>query len=162
RREYIFRNGTRHATLVLADSEVGKEDILDCYGHEGITADQVKVLPFLPAYYLRVDIAKDERRRLREVYKLPERFVFYPAQFWPHKNHKRIVQALALLKERGKDVDAVFCGAHSGEIRNRTFREVMTLARRLRVDKNIHYLGYVSDQDISAIYAEAKALIMPS
>jgi hypothetical protein len=47
RREYMFRNGTRYATLLLADSEVGKEDILNCYEQYGVTEDQVKVLPFL-------------------------------------------------------------------------------------------------------------------
>ena len=31
-REYLFRNGARYATLLLADSEVGKEDILNFYG----------------------------------------------------------------------------------------------------------------------------------
>ncbi|HET9217125.1 MAG TPA: hypothetical protein VFR18_09120, partial [Terriglobia bacterium] len=52
RREYLFRNATRYATLLLADSEVGKEDILNCYERYGVTEDQVKVLPFLPASYL--------------------------------------------------------------------------------------------------------------
>src|SRR5205809_2351475 len=50
-REYVFRNGTRHATLIIADSEVGKEDILNCYGECGLTSDQVKVLPYLPAHH---------------------------------------------------------------------------------------------------------------
>jgi hypothetical protein len=37
RREYLFRNGIRHATLLLADSDVGKEDVLDFYGPYGVT-----------------------------------------------------------------------------------------------------------------------------
>src|SRR5688572_23751051 len=56
RREYLFRNGTRYATLLLADSEVGKEDILNFYEPYGVTPDQVKVLPFLPACYLHQKI----------------------------------------------------------------------------------------------------------
>jgi len=81
RREYRYRNGTRHATLLLADSEVGKEDILNFYGPYGITADQVKVLPFLPASYLASDVSQSERQRVRGMYPLPERYLFYPAQF---------------------------------------------------------------------------------
>ena len=49
RREYRFRNGARYATLLLADSEVGKEDLLNFYGPYGVTPDRVKVLPFIPA-----------------------------------------------------------------------------------------------------------------
>jgi hypothetical protein len=94
-REYYFRNGSRYATLLLADSEVGKEDILACYESFGVTADRVKVLPFLPASYLAVDIPEADRQRVRAAYQLPPRYLFYPAQFWPHKNHINIVHALA-------------------------------------------------------------------
>jgi glycosyltransferase involved in cell wall biosynthesis len=162
RREYLFRNGTRYATLLLADSEVGKEDILNFYAPYGVTEDQVKVLPFLPACYLMPDISEEERHRVRAEYHLPERYLFYPAQFWPHKNHKRIIQALALLKDRGMTIDVVFCGSHTGGIRKRAFREVMSLASQSGLEKNIHYKGYVADQDMSGLYAEAAALVMPT
>jgi glycosyltransferase involved in cell wall biosynthesis len=162
-REYMFRNGARYATLLLADSEVGKEDILNFYGPYGITSDRVKVLPFLPACYLGVDVSESERQRLRTIYHLPERYLFYPAQFWPHKNHARIVQALGLLKqEHGVKIPIVFCGSYTGEIRERTFHEVMLLSSQLGIEPQIHYLGYVSDEDISGLYAEAVALVMPT
>ncbi len=51
-REYCFRHASRGATFLLADSDVGKEDILQCYRACGVTADRIKVLPFLPASYL--------------------------------------------------------------------------------------------------------------
>ena len=163
RREYLYRNGTRYATLLLADSEVGKEDILNFYGPYGITPDQVKVLPFLPACYLAVNISESERRRVRTTYHLPERYLFYPAQFWPHKNHARIVQALGLLKQEYRlKVPIVFCGSYTGEIRERTFHEVMSLSHQLGVENQIHYLGYVPDDDMSGLYAEALALVMPT
>jgi len=162
-REYCYRNGTRGSTLLLADSEVGKEDILNFYGPYGVTPDQVKILPFLPACYLATDIARSERQRVRALYRLPERYLFYPAQFWPHKNHARIVQALGLLKqEHGRNIPIVFSGTYTGEIREHTFREVMSLSAQLGLEKEIHYLGYVPDEDMSALYAEAAALIMPT
>lgn len=163
RREYLYRNAARRATILLvADSEVGREDILNLYGEHGATPERVKVLPFLPAPYLSAP-TDDERRRARAAYRLPERYVFYPAQFWPHKNHARLVRALHLLKqERGEDVDVVFCGSHAGELRERTFREVTALAARLGVSGQIHYLGYVPDEDMSCLYAEAEALVMPT
>jgi glycosyltransferase involved in cell wall biosynthesis len=162
RREYIFRNGTRYATLLLADSEVGKEDILNFYEDYGVTPDQVKVLPFLPACYLIPEISEEECNRVRDAYELPERYLFYPAQFWPHKNHKRIVEAVALLKDRGVMVNVVFCGSPAGKIRNHTFRETMAVAYRAGIEKNIYYKGYVSDEDMSGLYAGAAGLIMPT
>jgi glycosyltransferase involved in cell wall biosynthesis len=109
-----------------------------------------------------VDVSETERQRVRKNYHLPERYLFYPAQFWPHKNHARIVQALGLLKqEYSLDVAVVFCGSYTGEIRERTFHEVMSLSSQLGLEK-IHYLGYVSDEDMSALYAEAVGLVMPT
>ena len=162
-REYMFRNGARYATLLLADSEVGKQDILNFYGPYGVTPDRVKILPFLPASYLATDISQSERRWVRTIYRLPERYLFYPAQFWPHKNHARIVQALGLLKqEQGLKIPMVFCGSYTEEIRERVFHEVMSLSSQLGLEKEIHYLGYVPDEDMSGIYAEAVALVMPT
>jgi glycosyltransferase involved in cell wall biosynthesis len=163
RREYRFRNGARYATLLLADSEVGKEDILNCYGPYGITPDRVKVLPFLPACYLALDVPESEQQRVRAKYSLPERYIFYPAQFWPHKNHIHIVQALGLLKQTHQlKIPVVFCGSYDGEIREPTFREVMMCSAQLGLEEEIRYLGYAPDADMSGLYAGAVALVMPT
>ena len=162
-REYLFRNGCRYATLIIADSNVGKEDVLNFYGVYGVTEDRVKVLPYLPATYLAVDVSEAERRRVRTIYHLPDRYLIYPAQFWPHKNHARVIQALALLKtEYHIDVSIVFCGSHSGEIRESTYNKVMSLRSELGIDSEIHYVGYVSNEDMSAVYSGAVALVMPT
>ncbi len=162
-REYLFRNGTRSATLILADSEVGREDILNCYGPCGVEPDRVRVLPYLPASYLAAEVSADERQRVRTTYRLPERYLFYPAQFWPHKNHTRIVQALGLIKNEHKiAIPIVFCGSHSGELRERTYREVISTASHLGIEAEIRFAGYVPDQDISGLYADAVALVMPT
>ena len=163
KREYIFRNAARYATLLLADSEVGKEDILNFCGSYGVTPDRVKVLPFLPACYLAVDVSEGERHRVRTTYHLSGRYLFYPAQFWPHKNHTRIVQALALLRQEHRlKAPVVFCGSHRGEILKHTFREVMSLSHQLGLEDQVHYLGYVPDGDMSGLYAGAVALVMPT
>jgi glycosyltransferase involved in cell wall biosynthesis len=162
-REYSFRNASRYATLLLADSEVGKEDILNFYGPYGVTPDRVKVLPLLPSSYLADEVLEDERQRVRADYDLPDRYLFYPAQFWPHKNHAGIVKALGVLRhQHAISPSIVFCGSFSGRIRKRTFREVMSLAHQLGVERQISYLGYVRDADMSGLYAEAAGLVMPT
>jgi glycosyltransferase involved in cell wall biosynthesis len=162
-REYIFRNGIRNATMLLSESETGKEDILNFYGEYGVAPDRVKVLPLLPSITLQRDISASERQRVRQKYNLPKRYFFYPAQFWPHKNHVRIVKAMALLKEQHDfKVHILFSGYHSGAIREATFKEVTDTATKLQVQDQISYFGYVPDQDIAALYAEARALIMPT
>lgn len=162
RREYTLKNIVRYATLLMADSEIGREDILNVY-EKFVSPDRVKVLPFLPASYLNPDVSELEKQRVRLQYDLPERFLFYPAQFWPHKNHLRVVQALGLIREQhGIDVPIVLCGSKAGEVRRRTFKEIMAAAKKLKVDKSVHFIDYVSNADMSALYAEATALVMPT
>ena len=71
-REYCFRNGARYATLLLADSEVGKEDILNFYGPYGVTPDRVKISPFISACYLALDVPESELQRVQVMYSLPD------------------------------------------------------------------------------------------
>jgi glycosyltransferase involved in cell wall biosynthesis len=162
-REYLFRNAARYATILLADSEVGKEDILNFYGCYGIHSDQVKVLRFVPSGYLFDAPDKDERQRIRQQYKLPKSYLFYPAQFWPHKNHRRIVEALGELKRRfDLKIPIVFCGSHTGDIREYTFAEVVSVASQMGLDEEVWYLGYIPDKHMAALYSDAVALIMPT
>jgi len=71
------------------------------------------------------------------------------------------VNALTLLKrERGAEIHVVL--AHTGEIRERTFRDATTLAHQLGVSRQVHYLGLVPNEDMSGLYAEATGLVMPT
>jgi glycosyltransferase involved in cell wall biosynthesis len=70
---------------------------------------------------------------------------------------------LGLLKERHHiKIPVVFCGSHSGALRERHFDEIMSVASGLRIGKEVRYLGYVPDEDMSGIYAAAVALVMPT
>ncbi len=161
-REYLFRNLARHATLLLVDSEVGREDVLDAYEAHGADPDRVRVLPFLPASYLDPSVSEADRTHARDALNLPERYLLYPAQFWPHKNHLRLVEALGLLRHRGDEVHVVLCGSSTGALREKTHARVLAAARRLGVERQVHILGYVPDAFMSALYAESAGVVMPT
>lgn len=160
RREYLFRNAARRATILIAESPVGREDILRFYGEYGVSPDMVKVLPYLPAHNDKT-VASPEA--VCEKHVLPRRFLFYPAQFWPHKNHLRIVQALGLIKKcNGLNIPIVFTGSASGELRKAAHAELFREAEQLGVRDQVFDLGYVTDHELSALYRTAAALIMPT
>ena len=158
-REHLFRNGIGEATLILTDSEVGKEDVLSLYG-DLIEAERVAVLPFLPATPAAVRL--EDRRRVRRAYSLPERYLFYPAQLWPHKNHLRLVEGLGALARDGLVVDLVLVGSRSGRIRESAWTELVARAQELGMGNRVRHLGYVAAKDMPALYAEAVALVMPT
>ena len=161
-REYVFRNGAREATLLLVDSETSRDDVVDAYGENGVTVEAIEVLPVMPAPYLEAGATATDRQRVREGYRLPPRYFFYPAQFWPHKNHLAIIEAVALLRDTGEDVDVVLAGTWSGSVREETHGNMVERAQELGIAGRIHVLGYVPNKDLPALLAESVALVMPT
>jgi len=161
-REYLFRNGIEHALTVLVDSEVGREYVLEFYG-DRTSPERIRVLPFLPAPYLDATSSASSAAVARESLALPERYLFFPAQFWPHKNHLRVVQALARIRhETGIDVNVVMCGSASGELRASVLAEVRRVASEEGVEDLVHVLGYVDDDLMGPLYAASCGVLLPT
>ena len=160
RREFRIGNCVRYAAGILVDSEVGKEDIVEAYGPD---EDAVSIVPFVPASYLDTNVGPERIQQVRNEWNLPREFVFYPAAFWPHKNHILIVEAISLLRRAEIDVHIVLTGPNGGShLRRDTFDRAMAAARVFGVDDLVHYLGYVDDETMSVLYHEASALVMPT
>lgn len=163
RREYVLGNCARSAAGVLVDSDVGKGQLLQFYGGHGAEASRVHVLPFLPASALPRDLPAATATAARERLGIRGDYIFYPAQFWPHKNHARIIEALDHLKARdGVAVTAVFCGSHTDPVRERHFAMLMDMAAACGVAQQVRVLGFVSDEELAALYTGARALVMPT
>ncbi|MEO5814962.1 MAG: glycosyltransferase family 1 protein [Gemmatimonadaceae bacterium] len=161
--EYLLRNAARCAALVVANSETGKADLLEWYTEYGLTPDRVAIVPYTVPPHIRVDRRTEEAARVRHELKLPERYVFYPAQFQPRKNHVRLVEALGIIKMRaGLRVPLVLSGAQNWPLAAQTWRTLMTTATRMGIADQIHYVGVVQNQDMTGLYAAASALVMPS
>lgn len=161
RREYLFRNAVREAMLILVDSETSKEQILDNYRDHGLEKERVKILPFAPPSHRDREMSSSKTERIRNRYDLPERFFFLPAQFWSHKNHGRVIEAIAdAERKNGTKIQLVLSGSNKGHYRRPVFQSVRMRAQALGVDDRVHYVGYVPEKDMSAIYMLAEALVL--
>ena len=162
KREFYYVNTCRFATLVLVDSEIGKADMLRLYG-DYIDADRIRILRYYPPIEGRAPPDQQQLDRVRAKYKLPQRYFFYPAQFWPHKNHKLILQAIKIIADKTDEpVPVVFCGAYCDYTMAVNFKELMASAQRLGIADRVHYLGPVPDADMAALYTLSAGLVMPT
>ena len=147
-RERHYRNTCRHSRGVLVDSDIGKQHVLESYP---MAAGKVRVLPFVPPRHIHDPISEGL------LPDLPSKFIFYPAQFWMHKNHKRLVQAAALVRKKCPDFNLVLVGS-----RKNAYDTTVESVRELGLSGNIHFLGYVPDSQMPALYRRARAMIMPT
>jgi len=86
-------------------------------------------------------------------------YLFYPANFWPHKNHRLLLTAYSLLLRRNPnlDLDLVFTGALAQpETELRFAVQTMGLAER------VHFLGYLTDEQLAAVFQGCRMMIYPS
>lgn len=155
-REYLFRAALPRASAIFADSEHGKKNLMRRYG---IDESRIHVTPFLPSEgILSAASELDAGDRVVKKFALARPFVFYPAQFWGHKNHVVIVDALANLSARhGTLIDAVFCGSDKGNL-----KYVLDYARGCGMAEQVRYLGFVDSGDLVGLYRAAVALVMPT
>lgn len=95
-------------------------------------------------------------------YGLAEKYFYLPNQFWTHKNHQIVVEALGLLKLQGLCFQVV-CTGNTKDVRTPDhFDRLMLRARFLEVEDCFKVLGVVPYKDTQALMAHSVAVINPS
>ncbi len=150
-RECRFKNIASMCSAVLVDSKVGKRHVEESYNVSGRT---IFPLPYIcPSYIKDCHVRKDFDLH----YQLPKKFLFYPAQFWEHKNHKRLLEAIKDLSPKYKDISLVLSGSFHHEYPN-----LVAYVKKLNISDRVYFVGYVPDSDMRGFYERARALIMPT
>lgn len=153
-RDEWWKTLCEQAAVVSVTSQWGKRDIATQYG---IDPGKIAVVHLAPAVDAYPDVDADYVAEVRERLALPHRFALYPAQTWPHKNHLRLLKALASLRGEGLRVDLVCTGTL-----NEHFKEIEAEILRLDLAEQVRFLGFVSNVDLRALYATCELLVMPT
>jgi glycosyltransferase involved in cell wall biosynthesis len=155
RREAIYRTHCERAELVVAMTSWGRGDFIQSYG---LPPEKVTVVPggsVLHEYPAPTDADLD---RMRSRLSLPESFLLYPAQTWPHKNHERLLWALARIRdESGTTIPLVCPGRRTGY-----FSRIHGLASGLGLGQTTSFPGFVSSVELRGLYELGTALVFPS
>ena len=156
RRDIEYTNAAKYSVFTVGDSNQGIEDI---HKFLKIPLNRCRVIYYMPPGYIYenkdMDIA--DASRLLSKYNLPDKYLFYPAQFWSHKNHIRLIRALSLIKERnGVEIPLILVGSPQ-----ESFDKIMNLVKELKLLNQVLHLGYVTSKEIVALYKKSYALIFP-
>jgi glycosyltransferase involved in cell wall biosynthesis len=155
RREILFGLASTKAALVLVNAPELIDDLCRRYAMQ---RERAVCIPFSPSTYVTKstdDGAADAA--VLSKYRLEPGYLFYPAQFWPHKNHVTLLAALALLEQQGVTERLVLCGSDRGG------RDKIDAAiRAFGLSDQISIIGFVESAELGALYRGASALVMPS
>lgn len=154
-RDQLYREGCERAGLVVTATRWTKRDVVDQYG---IAPEKIAVVPRGPAE-TRPDPSPDAVERIRRSLNLPDRFAFFPAMTFPHKNHLRLFEALAILRDRHGLALPLVC---TGRPYEPHWRAIQQGVARHGLEGQVTLLGAVSDETLAALFKAAAFLVFPS
>ncbi|MBM3515804.1 MAG: glycosyltransferase family 4 protein, partial [Alphaproteobacteria bacterium] len=141
--------------FVLLSSQDAAEDLRRFYPN---ATAKIYVWPFVSGLDVEAAAPVDPRPK----YKLPEKFLFAPNQFWKHKDHITLFRGIKLLADRGINVTVACTGAR-GDARNPThFQDLINFVQSAGLTDRVHYLGLVPREDLLNLFRYSAAVVQPS
>lgn len=142
-REELYSSTVSRSVAIFCDSTSTKSRLIGRYGAQENRVNVVGLFPSVPGGVV------------------PERLdrphFIYPAMFWPHKNHKLLLEAFAkFVAENGPVAYLVLTGAGSLEDR------VKAHAQSLGLSELVRFMGLVPRERLMSLLAGSKGLVMPS
>jgi len=157
RRDEILSRSTIKAIAVITNAKIIKDKISSFYS---VSKERIYVINHQPS--LAISKFKEEDKThlgsFKKKYKLPEKYIFYPANYWPHKNHKCVIDAIKILKsDHDINLSAVFCGSDKGYL-----KRIKNYVAEKKQNENIIFLDFVDDEHLPYLYLNSLALVMPT
>ena len=150
RREKILIN-SKKAFLILTNAVIIAKKLINKYGFEN---NRLKVI----SQTVPAGIKKNSKIINIPNLELPKKYIFYPAMYLPHKNHKYIIDTINHFKLKNKiNLSAVFCGDDKGYL-----GDLKQYTKNLNLDNKVLFLNFVSNEQISFLYKNCFALTMPT
>lgn len=143
RRENLYSQTLPRAARVFVGTDVGKNEIQRYYG---VAPLNIVVNP-LPCTF-----------EYLESFEIRNNLIFYPAQFWSHKNHVNLLHGLRKALNQGcPETKLIFTGSDKGNLNN-----VLKIIAELKLEKYVDIEGFVSKSRLMELYLKSGLMIFPT
>ena len=156
KRDFVYRSGCQLARTVAVSSRWIKEDIIR---HYRVDPDKIQIIPWAPPTEAYQNPSSRDLDEVQKKHALPIPFALYPAMTWPHKNHLRLLEALAILRDRHDLKLHLVC---TGSLLQPYSSSIQQRVSELGLTSQVSFPGFVSDVELRALYRLAQFLVMPS
>ncbi|HLE08711.1 MAG TPA: glycosyltransferase family 1 protein [Thermodesulfobacteriota bacterium] len=139
---------------IITISEKVKGDIVKHYGIPPERVHAIHIGIDTGSFFIRKPA---ELKPVMDKYRLPSRFILYPAASLPHKNHERLLEAFKTVKKEEKTLKLLLTGA-----RDYGYEEIEKKIKELDLKDDVIFMGWLPHEDMPAIYCASTLLIFPS
>lgn len=144
KREYFYNNVLNRSAHVIVDGEKTKSELISFYGVQASRITPLGLFPHLDPHKCDSSCSREE-------------YVFYPAQFWNHKNHETLISAFARILPEHTGLKLYFSGSDKGNL-----IRIKTIVDECGLTNSVKFLGFVSTEDVSRLYSHARFVAFPS
>ena len=156
-RNHIFASIARYSSTVVLSSKTAESDFHKFFPE---AADKTEVLSFKTSPSLQW--YEGSPQQVQTAYSLPDRFFLVSNQFWQHKNHLVVFNALNLLRQQGIFPNVV-CTGHIYDYRCPDYADtILQTIHKLGIAKQVYLLGLIPKLDQVQLIRRAMAIIQPS
>ncbi len=157
-RNRYYGDMCRYCSTVIVSSADAQADLRqfdpDCQ-------PKARVLQFVVAS-TKAGTSLPSQAEIEKKYQFTGKYILLPNQFWKHKNHGVVIEALGLLSQRGKKVRVLSTGNTEDYRHPKYFGALMARAKELDISEYFVPLGLVSTEDLAALMVHSSAIINPS
>jgi glycosyltransferase involved in cell wall biosynthesis len=141
------------ATEIITISEFSKKSFIEKLG-----VDPEKIHVVYLAAGERFFHAQGNGNTVTKKHNLPNQYFFYPANGWPHKNHRALLKGFYLYRKSYKTpFHLILTGSGLKDT-----CDIQDRIAQYSLEEYVHILDYVDTEDLPDLYQNAKALVFPS
>jgi glycosyltransferase involved in cell wall biosynthesis len=156
-RRLVVPNAIRKSDKIITVSNFEKNRIKDFFGFDEHDNRLVAIYNGVSEHFRKI-ADKTEIKRVKELYHLPDRFLFFLGNTDPKKNTPGVLKAFSdYLKETGDDMHLVMLDYEEQEL-----KKLLNEIKDPELINRIHLTGYVINTDLPAIYNQCEIFLYPS
>jgi glycosyltransferase involved in cell wall biosynthesis len=157
KREMGFRAQVAAGRSIMLSSNDARQD---CERFYPGSAGHTSVVHFSVPVDRRV--LEEDPAEVARQYDLPEAYFYLPNQFWKHKNHPVVIEALDLLRQRGVDCVVAATGKAGDPRHPEYYNELQEMVKSRGLGRQFRFLGLVPRAHVFGLLRGCTALINPS
>jgi glycosyltransferase involved in cell wall biosynthesis len=156
-RDRYFEQNFKYCSRVILSSFAAKRDAEEFYSSY---RSKIRVLQFVVGSIN--PLGAPDLHYLENKYSFNGPYFFLPNQFWIHKNHRVVIEALRILKSHEKNVLVLATGNTHDYRQPDYFQNLVESAKGYGISGSFRVLGLVPYPDLVGLIINSVALINPS
>lgn len=148
-KEYYNSNVLPKASMIITDSEITKQRIINTYG---VKSDNIVNLKFSWILEYRNNIIQVHNHKFKQ-----KNFFIYPANFWSHKNHLLLINVFRNSGVKSKNLGLIFTGVDRGNE-----KKLKKIVKDNNLENTILFYEKINIEKLNYLYSSCVAVLFPS